>query len=116
MGYSIKKNIIDMKTIAQRLNIKEFPFEIKGKNGNIIYYEDSDGDWYKKEYDSNGNKIYFENSNGNYCKIEYNSIGNVTYREEDDGTWYKKEYDSNDNLIYREDSDGVITKFFETLG
>ena len=32
-----------MKTIAQQLNIKEFPFEIKDKNGKEIYYENSYG-------------------------------------------------------------------------
>lgn len=32
-----------MKTIAQQLNIKEFPFRIKDKNGNQIYFENSDG-------------------------------------------------------------------------
>jgi hypothetical protein len=45
-----------MKTIAQQLNITEFPFIIKDKNGNETYYEDSNGGWYKREYDSNGNK------------------------------------------------------------
>jgi len=53
-----------MKTIAQQLNIKEFPFTIKDKNGNIIYWEESNGYWNKREYDSNGNEIYFENSDG----------------------------------------------------
>ena len=52
------------KTIAQQLNVKEFPFSIKDKNGNEIYYEDSNGDWGKSEYDSNGNEIYFEHSDG----------------------------------------------------
>ena len=55
-----------MKTIAQQLGIKDFPFQIKNKNGNRIYFEDSRvGYWEKQEYDSNGNKIYFENSKGN---------------------------------------------------
>jgi len=31
------------KTIAQQLKITEFPFIIKDKNGNQIYYEDSIG-------------------------------------------------------------------------
>ncbi len=53
-----------MKTIAQQLNIKEFPFEIKDKNGNEIYSEDSNGSWCKREYDSNGNEIYYEFSDG----------------------------------------------------
>ena len=77
-----------MQTIAQQLNIKEFPFEIKDNNGNQIYYELSNCYWSKREYDSNGNEIYFENS---------------------DGYWYKQEYDINGNEIYFENSDGVIT-------
>ena len=32
-----------MKTIAQQLNVTEFPFETKDKNGNQIYCETSDG-------------------------------------------------------------------------
>lgn len=51
-------------TIAQQLKIKEFPFEIKNSKGNIIYFENSNGYWAKREYDSNGNQIYYENSNG----------------------------------------------------
>ena len=61
--------------------------KVYNKNGNIIYYEDSDGDWEKREYDQYGNKIYYENS---------------------DGYWYKKEYDTNGKLIYYEDSNGNI--------
>ena len=76
-----------MKTIAQQLNIKEFPFEINDSNGNEIYFENSDGDWDKFEYDSNGNVIYYENSIGG---------------------WYKREYDSNGNEIYYEDFYGDI--------
>jgi len=53
-----------MKTIAQQLNIKEFPFFIKDSNGDVIYFENSNGYWWKCEYDSNGNKIYYENSKG----------------------------------------------------
>jgi hypothetical protein len=74
-------------TIAQQLNIKEFPFEIKDKNGNQIYYEDSDGYWEKREYDSNGNETYWEDS---------------------DGFWVKKEYDSDENLTYLQTSYGYI--------
>ena len=76
-----------MKTIAQQLNIKEFPFRIKDKNGNRIYFEGSRGYWIKDEYDSNGNNIYWEDS--------------TRY-------WNKREYDSNGNQIYYEDSNGEI--------
>jgi len=77
-----------MKTIAQQLNVTEFPFEIKDKNNNRIYIEYSNGCWWKQEYDSNNNRIYFENSNG---------------------YWAKREYDANNNEIYYENSDGTIT-------
>ena len=97
-----------MKTIAQQLNVKEFPFVIKDSNGQEIYYEDSDGYLYKKEYDSNGNEIYYENYNRYWSKREYDSNGNQIYYENSNRYWYKKEYDSNGNLIYYEDSDGII--------
>ncbi len=76
-----------MKTIAQKLKIKNFPFIINDKNNNEIYYETSNGDWEKREYDSNNNIIYYETSNGFWCK---------------------KEYDANNNEIYYEDADGDI--------
>src|SRR5690606_28604357 len=74
-------------TIAQQLKIKDFPFEIKDSNGNQIYFETSNGYWYKREYDSNNKEIYFEESNG---------------------YWVKREYDSNNKEIYYENSDGTI--------
>jgi len=70
-----------MKTIAQQLNITEFPFIIKDKRGNQIYYEDSNGYWSKWEYDSNGKETYYENSNGYWIKSEYDSNGKETYYE-----------------------------------
>ncbi len=76
-----------MKTIAQQLNIKDFPFNIKDKNGNLIYFENSNGYWYKYERDENGNVIYYENS---------------------EGRWSKYERDENGREIYFEDSNGVI--------
>ena len=73
------------QTIAQQLKIKDFPFVIKDKNGNRIYFEDSDGSWYKREYDSNGNQIYCEDSDGYWHKYEYDSNGNVIYCENSNG-------------------------------
>ena len=76
------------KTIAQQLNIKEFFFEIKDKEGRVVYFEDSNNFWVKREYDLNDNYIYHERSSG---------------------YWVKREYDySNNNEIYYEDSDGKI--------
>jgi hypothetical protein len=55
-----------MKTIAQQLNIKEFPFKIKDNDGNQIYFENLYKYWIRREYDSNGNVTYWENSNGDF--------------------------------------------------
>jgi hypothetical protein len=53
-----------MKTIAEQLNIKEFPFYIKNNSGMIIYIEYSNKVWKQIEYDSNGNETYFEDNYG----------------------------------------------------
>jgi len=77
----------DQQTIAQFLNVKDFPFVIKDKNDNQIYFEYSDGYWIKSECDDKGKEIRYENS---------------------DGYWIKWEYDDQDNVIYSEDSNGFI--------
>ena len=76
-----------MKTIAQQLKVKDFPFEIKDEQGNQIYFEDSNGYWSKREYDEQGNEIYCENI---------------------DNFWFKREYDEQGNEIYYENSNGFI--------
>ena len=72
-------------TIAQQLNATEFPFRLYDSNGNVIYYENSNGFWLKREYDANGNEIYFENSNGFWGKYQYDDNGNEIYFEDSDG-------------------------------
>ena len=51
-------------TIAQQLKIKDFPFFIKDKDGNKIYFENFNGFWVKREYDAHGNLIRYEASDG----------------------------------------------------
>jgi uncharacterized membrane protein len=75
-----------MKTIAQQLSIKAFPFVINDKDGNSIYWENSDGFWLKSEYDANGNQIYCEDSNDYWSKSEYDANGNQIYWENSAGT------------------------------
>ena len=74
-----------MKTIAEQLNIKDFPFVIKDKQGNLLYEELYDGNWARREYDSEGNKIYYEDSCGFWSKTEYDSAGNEIYHENSRG-------------------------------
>jgi len=74
-----------MKTIAEQLNIKEFPFTIRDKNGNLLYYEHSDNFWFKYELDEEGNERYFENSDGFWSKYELDENGDELYFENSDG-------------------------------
>jgi hypothetical protein len=97
-----------MITIAQQLKIKKFPFIINDHNGNKIYFEDSDGFWWKSEYNSNGNEVYSENSYGFWWKSEYDSNGNRIYYEDSDRFWIRREFDSNGNEIYYENETGTI--------
>jgi YD repeat-containing protein len=58
---------------------------VYNNQGNIIYYEDSNGIWDKKEYDDQGKLIYYEASDGYWGKYEYDSQGNEIYYEDSDG-------------------------------
>ena len=66
----------------------DFTFPIKGKdaNGNVTYYQETEGCWWKREYDSNGNVTRYETSDGYWSKYEYNANGKETYYENSDGT------------------------------
>jgi hypothetical protein len=70
-----------MKTIAQQLRVKEFPFILKDKNNNRIYYENSDGYWSKQEFDSKNNEIYWENSKGSIIDNRPKSTPEFTMQE-----------------------------------
>jgi len=85
--------------------------EIYDKNRNLIYSEDFEGEWYKREYDENGNLIYYEDGDGYWEKYEYDENGRNIYYEHSDGYWYKYEYDENGNQIYSENSDGLIRDY-----
>ena len=100
----------NMKTIAQQLNIKTFPFEIM-VDGNVVYLEASDGEWEKSEY-QDGNCVYYENSNDYWWKREYQD-DNIVYFEDSEGYWSKREYQDGNretrlNRVYFENSDGYI--------
>jgi hypothetical protein len=99
------------QTIAQQIKWDfktNGELEIRNKNGNLIYFEHSNGNSVKLEYDSKDNCIYFENSNGYWVKREYNSKGKCINWENSNGRWAKYEYDSQGNEIYYEDSAGTI--------
>ena len=107
--YGLKQEEYELvlsKVFNQPVSIKDN--NVHNSNGNLIYYEGSDGYWAKREYDDNGKLIYYENSDGYWIKREYDANDNRIYYETSDGTWYKKEYDQYGKLIYYENSDGDI--------
>ena len=100
-------------TIAQQLNIKEFPFTINDKNDNLIYFETSGGFWIKYEYDLTLNKMTrFENSDGLWSKFEYDSEGHCVYIEDHDGNIVDKRL-SKQKLTFQDMKVGNIAKIGE---
>ena len=92
------------------------PVTIEGKsiddhNGNNIYSENSDGYWYKYEYDPNGYIIYWEDSDGYWAKYEYDEQGNRIYYENSDDYWEKYEYDELGNVTYLENNNDYWEKY-----
>ena len=79
-----------MKTIAQQIKWDfeaNGTLEIKDKNGNLIYWENLNGFWSKREYDSQGNEIYYEDSDGKIidnrpkpCEDKIVEIDGVKYK------------------------------------
>ena len=60
-----------MKTIREltklsngkELDIK-YPIELKDKDGRVVYSENSNGYWEKREYDTDDNAVYHEDYSG----------------------------------------------------
>ena len=98
----------DQQTIAQFLNVKDFPFVIEDKNGKLIYLEYSKGYWSKSERDDQGDQIYYENSDGFWRKSDYDDQGNLIRYENSTGFWIKREYNDQGNEIRYENSNGYI--------
>ena len=62
-----------------------FPIEIEDARGNETYFENSDGFWWKSEYNAHGEETYYEDSEGYWWKRECNAHGEETYFEDSDG-------------------------------
>ena len=70
------------KTIAQQLGVTQFPFEIRDKQGNVIYREREDGSWEIRKYDEDGQQVFHKNQNGFWTKEGYNTPENKTMKTE----------------------------------
>ena len=101
----------EIQTILEQFTNGKVDIEEKiilDSRDNEIYFESSDGYWWKKEYDEKDNQIYKEDSTDFWYRSEYDKDGNEIYIENSDGYWVKKEFDERGKLIYRENSDGDI--------
>ena len=93
-------------TIAQQLNVTEFPFEIKTNAGLPVYTENQDGEWYRFEYNANGEIVRYETSTGYWYTWEYNDRGMRIRYDCSDGYWSKCGYDADGNEIWYVNSNG----------
>ena len=95
-----------MKTIAQQLNLKAFPFMIEVDN-RCVYYENSKGYWVKAEY-QDGKRVYHENSCGYWEKREWQD-GKCVYFKNSYSYWEKYEWQDG-KRVYFENSKGYWDK------
>lgn len=99
------KSVTNHLKIIKALTSEEIEKASNGKikydsNGNVTYFEYSNGLWYKQKFNSYGNRKYFEDSYGYWRKHEYDSNNNLIYVQTSTGYWFKHKYDSNGNRIY----------------
>jgi hypothetical protein len=76
------------------------------KNNNKIHYKDSSGDEWWAEYDKNNNPIYYKDSDGDEWWKAYDENNNRIYYKNSRGDEWWKEYDKNNNQIYYKNSRG----------
>ncbi len=88
-AYGVKAEeyrLVFAKLFNQPVVVDFYDKVVRNRKDIPLYYEDSNGDWIKREYDTNGNLIHYENSNGYWERYEYDKEGNMTYRENSSGT------------------------------
>ena len=68
---------------GKELDIK-YPIVLKDNDGKGVYYEASNGHWWKDEFDKDGNKVYSEGKTGFWEKREYRD-GIQVYYEDSNG-------------------------------
>ena len=72
---------LKLKTKAQQLGITEFPYMELDEKKRIIYYEQKDGYWYKKEWHKCGYDSLVLFNTGLYIKYDFNDKGKQIYCE-----------------------------------
>jgi YD repeat-containing protein len=95
---SIELKITDLENV-------QFPIVIKDKNGNEIYKQFKDGNWWEKTYDDNGNELTYKNSDGYWEQYTYNENGKELTCKDSNGYWSEYTYDDNNNELTYKNSD-----------
>jgi hypothetical protein len=91
--------------IKDRSNVV-FPIVIKDKNGNEIYYQNSDGYYYERTYSNTHCPLTYKNSNGDWTETTYDEDDNVLTYKKSDGFWAESTYGDDANELTYKDSDG----------
>lgn len=67
-------------------------------------------DTYKTERDEYGNLIFYQNSNGWWWRKEFDDRGNCLYHADASGWWVRNTYNENNEKIGYENYLGIKTK------
>jgi hypothetical protein len=73
---------LKLKTKAQHLGITEFPYIEYDEKNRIIYYEQHDGYWYKKQWHKCGYDSLVLFNTGLFIKYDFNDKGKQIYCED----------------------------------
>ena len=79
-----------MKLKILYINVTD-EINIYNSNNNEIYWENSNGDLVKSEFDSNNNRIYWENSQGIIIDKRPKEVKRLTHKEICELTGYNVE-------------------------
>lgn len=74
---------------------------IKGEDGELLSYVDSDGFEYNTEYNSDGLISAFVNPDGSNTRVNYDDEGRIRTIVNPDGSEVTFTYDSNDRVVCR---------------
>lgn len=59
--------------------------EIKNLDGKVVYFEDTEGNWFIQEFDENGNRTHFENNHGQWSNMVWDVDSHmISYQSETD--------------------------------
>ena len=98
--------------LGEHFHKDHFPISVKNAKGNIIYAENINGGWVKIEYNSRQRVTKLRQSDGFYFKNEFDKNGNLLFFENSLNIWRRWSYDECGNLTKYQDSLGSDLNLF----